>query len=336
MKFIDEADIEVAAGDGGNGCVAFRREKYRPRGGPSGGDGGRGGDVVLEADAGMSSLMDLRFHPHWKAGKGTNGQGNDRFGRAGRRVLIRVPVGTVVTDAETGAPIADLDAADKLVVAARGGQGGHGNLHFKTPTRRAPDFAQPGEKGEARRLHLELKLLADVGIIGFPNVGKSTLVRKVSAARPKVADYPFTTLVPTLGVVRLDDGREMVMADMPGLIEGASDGAGLGIRFLKHVERTRVLCHLLTLDREPGSDPLRDLETINAELGRFSPELALRPQVVAINKADLTGVREAAPKVVAAIEAAGLGPAHLVSAATGEGIDELLDAVFSMLGAQPR
>lgn len=331
MKFIDEIDIHVRGGNGGNGCVAFRRERYRPKGGPSGGNGGRGGDVILEATSQLSSLLEMRYHPRWKAGNGTHGQGNDRYGRSGKDVVIRLPVGTVVTDTESGAQLADLDADGMQVVVAKGGKGGRGNMHFATSTRQTPDFAEEGRKGEERVLHLELKLLADVGVIGFPNVGKSTLIRRVSAARPRVADYPFTTLVPTLGVVRLDDVREMVLADMPGLIQGASDGVGLGIRFLKHVERTRVLCHVITVGREEGTRPLSDLEAIDAELAGFDPDLAARPQVIALNKMDLTHVREEAQRTVAEIEKNGRGPVVVISAATGEGIDELLEALWSTL-----
>lgn len=331
MRFIDEADIDVRAGDGGNGCVAFRRERFKPKGGPSGGDGGRGGDVLVEATRRMASLLDLQYHPHWKAEKGLGGQGNDRNGRSGKDVVIHVPCGTVVTDVDTGETLADLDEQGKSVVAARGGRGGRGNLHFKKPTRQTPDFAEPGGEGQKRRLHLELKLIADVGVLGFPNLGKSTLVRRVSAARPRVADYPFTTLAPTPGVVRLDDLREFVIADMPGLVEGASEGVGLGIRFLRHVERTRVLCHLVTVAREPDSDPLDDYRIINEELESFSPELAGRPQVVAINKVDLPEVRDGADEIRRRLEEGTTRRVLLVSAATGEGIDDLLEELWSAL-----
>jgi GTP-binding protein len=334
MKFIDEVQIEVTGGDGGNGCVAFRREKFRPKGGPSGGDGGHGGSVIIRAAGNLSSLLELRYHPRWKGKKGTNGQGNDRFGRKGENVVILVPVGTIVSDTETRAVLADLDAPDAEVVAASGGRGGRGNLHFKSATRRAPDFAEPGEKGEHRMLHLELKLLADVGVLGFPNVGKSTLIRRVSAARPRVADYPFTTLVPTLGVVRLDDMRVMVMADMPGLIEGAAEGVGLGHRFLKHVERTRVLCHIVSPARLPDSDPVADLQTIDMELERFSTDLAARPQVVVINKVDLPDVREAVDELRERFADRGIENVQVISAATGEGIGELLEAIWGMLSNQ--
>ncbi len=333
MKFIDEAQIDVSAGDGGAGCVAFRRERFRPKGGPAGGDGGRGGSIILEATERMSSLLDLRYHPHWKAEKGRNGGGNDRNGRSGQDVVIHVPCGTVIVDADTGDQIADLDRSGKTATAARGGRGGRGNLHFRSSTRQAPDFAEPGGKGEIRRLKLELKLIADVGVLGFPNVGQSTLVRRVSAARPRVADYPFTTLVPSPGVVRLDDERTFVIADMPGLVEGASDGVGLGIRFLKHVERTRVLCHLVTVGREPGSDPVRDLAIINEELAGFSPELAERPQVVAVNKVDLGEVREALDETCLRLDEAGAHRVLAISAATGEGIADLLAALWSALSS---
>ena len=333
MKFIDEVEIDVAAGDGGNGCVAFRRERFRPKGGPAGGDGGRGGSIVLEATERMASLLDLRYHPHWKAEKGRNGQGSDRSGRSGKDVILHVPCGTVITDADTGEQLADLDLHGRTAVAARGGRGGRGNLRFKAATRQAPDFAEPGGKGEKRRLKLELKLIADVGVLGFPNLGKSTLVRRVSAARPRVADYPFTTLVPSPGVIRLDDVREFVIADMPGLVEGASEGVGLGIRFLKHVERTRVLCHLVTVGREPGSDPVRDYRIINRELAGFSPALADRPQVVAVNKVDLGDVREALQETCRRLEEAGAQRVLAISAATGEGIPELLEELWSVLSS---
>lgn len=331
MRFIDEVDIDVHAGKGGDGCVAFRRERYKPKGGPSGGDGGRGGNVIVEATGRMSSLLDLRYHPHWKAGSGRNGQGNDRSGAGGEDVTIHVPPGTVISDVDSGETIADLDEDGRRVIVARGGRGGRGNLHFKKPTRRAPDFAEPGGEGEGRRLHLELKLIADVGVLGFPNLGKSTLVTRVSAARPRVADYPFTTLVPTPGVVRLDDLREFVIADMPGLVEGASEGVGLGIRFLRHVERTRVLCHLVTVEREPESDPLEDYAIINEEISRFSPELADRPQVVAVNKMDLPQVRDAAGDLRRRLEEGGARRVHLISAATGEGVPDLLEALWEAL-----
>jgi GTP-binding protein len=336
MRFIDEAEIDVRAGDGGAGCVAFRRERFRPRGGPAGGDGGRGGSIVLEATGRMSSLLDLRYHPHWKAEKGQAGRGNDCNGRSGRDAVIHVPCGTVIVDADTGEQIADLDRDGKSVTAARGGRGGRGNLHFKSATRQTPDFAEPGGKGESRRLKLELKLIADVGVLGFPNLGKSTLVRRVSAARPRVADYPFTTLVPSPGVVRLDDLRQLVIADMPGLVEGASEGVGLGIRFLRHVERTRVLCHLVTVGREPGADPVDDFCTINEELARFSPELADRPQIVAINKVDLGEVREAVRDTRLRLEEAGAQQVLAISAVTGEGVDELLEALWSALSRAGR
>lgn len=331
MKFIDEVEIDVQAGDGGDGCVAFRRERFRPKGGPAGGDGGRGGSVIIEATERMASLLDLRYHPHWKAEKGRNGQGSDRNGRSGEDVIIHVPCGTVILDADSGEQIADLDTSGRTATAARGGRGGRGNLHFRSSTRQAPDFAEPGGRGESRRLKLELKLIADVGVLGFPNVGKSTLVRRVSAARPRVADYPFTTLVPSPGVVRLDDERTFVVADMPGLVEGASEGVGLGIRFLRHVERTRVLCHLVTVGREPGSDPVRDLETINEELSRFSPALAERPQVVAVNKVDLAEVRTSLDETRRRLEEAGAARVLAISAATGEGTADLLEALWSAL-----
>src|SRR5690349_4547170 len=300
MKFIDECRIKIIAGDGGNGAVAFRREKYVPRGGPSGGDGGRGGDVVFIGDPGMSTLYDLAHQHTLRAERGEHGMGKDCYGRGGEDLAVRVPVGTQAFDLSTGALSFDITEPGQREIAARGGRGGRGNMHFATPYDRAPRRAEPGEAGETKDLRLELKVLADVGILGFPNVGKSTFIRAVSRATPKVADYPFTTLIPHLGVVALpgDDGGErqsFVVADIPGLIPGASEGAGLGVRFLKHLERTRVFLHLVSLDPGEGRDPLADYTALRKELGRFDPELATRPEVVALSKADLPEVREAYP-----------------------------------------
>src|SRR3984885_15098464 len=263
--FIDEARIRVVAGDGGNGCVAFRREKFVPHGGPAGGDGGKGGDVVFVGDEGKLTLLDVAISHRLAAARGEHGRGKDQYGKAGRDLVVRVPVGTQVFDARSNELLFDVDAIDKRVVIARGGRGGRGNIHFATSYDRAPRRADPGEAGQELNLRLELKVMADVGLLGFPNVGKSTFIRSVSHARPKVADYPFTTLVPHLGVVSVAEEQSFVLADIPGLIPGAARGAGLGIRFLKHVERTRVLLHLVSLDPGEGREPLADFDAINAE-----------------------------------------------------------------------
>jgi GTP-binding protein len=334
MQFIDECTIYVRGGDGGRGCVAFRREKYVPRGGPSGGDGGDGGSVVLVADPQLGTLLDLRYQQHYDAERGEHGQGRDRYGRSGVDKVVRVPVGTLVRDFASGEVLADLAEAGARFVAAQGGKGGRGNLHFATSTNQAPRIAEDGGPGEERKLRLELKLLADVGLLGYPNVGKSTFIARVSKARPKIADYPFTTLVPNLGVVPLSDGRSFVLADIPGLIEGAAEGHGLGHRFLKHVERTRVLLHLVELSPEPGREPLRDFDVINAELGRYDPALAARPQVVALTKMDLPDTRAAWPTLREAFAARGV-ELHAVSAATGEGVVELLERLYARLGRNP-
>lgn len=328
MQFIDEAVITVTAGNGGNGAVAFRREAFVPLGGPAGGDGGKGGDVILRADGNLNTLVEFRFRPKWQAQHGQHGQGRDCNGRGGEDLVIRVPVGTQVFDDETGALIADLDADGKQAVVARGGRGGLGNMNFAKPWDQAPRYAQPGEPGESKRLRLSLKLLADVGIIGFPNVGKSTFISVVSRARPKIADYPFTTLVPNLGVVRLDEDRSFVIADIPGLIPGAAQGAGLGIQFLKHVERTRVLLHLLAPD--PDRDIDRDFDVIMHEIETFSPELARRPMIVAINKADLPEAQEAHTRLRPVFEKRGY-PLYLLSAVTGKGVREVVQALDALL-----
>ncbi|MGE0791625.1 MAG: GTPase ObgE [Sandaracinaceae bacterium] len=332
MKFVDEVEIEALAGNGGDGCVAFRREKYRPLGGPSGGDGGDGGDVVFEADPRLGTLMDLRYKRFLKAESGEPGRGKDQYGAGGADLVVRVPVGTQVYARETGALIADLSEAGQLEVIARGGRGGRGNIHFATPTDRAPRRAESGQPGERVALRLELKLLADVGLLGFPNVGKSTFIARVSRARPKIADYPFTTLTPNLGVVSRDLDRSFVVADIPGLIEGAADGAGLGHRFLKHVERCRMLLHLVTIDPDPERDPAKDFQTLMDELARFDPELAARPMVVAVSKIDLPDARAAVDEVKAAL---GDREVLAISAATGEGIEALLDALERTLGEHP-
>jgi GTP-binding protein len=323
MKFIDEVSIRVRAGDGGDGCAAFRREKYIPRGGPSGGDGGHGGDVVLRVDPGLSTLLDLSYPQTLAAGRGEHGRGKDQYGARGRDLELAVPPGTLVHDADSGDLLADLRAPGERAIVARGGRGGRGNLHFATATNRAPRRAEPGTKGEERTLRLELRLLADAGLLGMPNVGKSTLIRAVSAARPRVADYPFTTLVPHLGVVRIDDDMSFVLADVPGLIPGAHAGHGLGTRFLRHLSRTAVLVHLLDVSGLSGRDYVDDYEAIQRELALASPELAAKPQLVVAGKLDLVETRDRLAEARARFAARGV-PLHAVSGATGEGTAELV------------
>ncbi len=324
--FVDEAIIRVKAGDGGNGCVAFRREKYVPRGGPSGGDGGCGGDVILVASQHHNTLLHFRFNPEHRAERGRHGEGSNRTGRSGAALEVPVPVGTVVHDADTGEVLFDFTEAGQRFVAARGGRGGRGNQHFATPTRQAPTIAEPGEPGEERRLRLVLKLLADVGLVGFPNAGKSTLISRISAARPKIADYPFTTLEPHLGVVQMPDLRTFVVADIPGLIEGAHEGHGLGIQFLRHIERTRLLLHLVDVSEANSRDPKRDFDVILAELGSYSEELARKPMFVVATKLDALGDRRRLESLRRKAKRRGL-PFFAISAVTGEGLPELLRAV---------
>ena len=314
MQFVDEARISVKAGAGGSGCVSFRREKYVPRGGPDGGDGGRGGDVVVEADPNLTTLYDYRYRNRYQAGRGGHGSGNNRTGAEGTDVRLRVPRGTIVRDATTGETLADLDAPGTLVVVARGGRGGRGNAAFAGPTRRTPRHAQPGERGVEREIVLELKLIADVGLVGSPNAGKSTLLSRISAARPKIADYPFTTLAPNLGVVAPGEERSFVVADIPGLIEGAAEGKGLGHRFLRHLERTRVLCFLIDVTTP---DPATEYEILKRELAGWSPALLEPPRVVVWSKRDLG----APPSGVAFQDAQATVE---VSAATGQGLEELV------------
>jgi len=287
MKFVDEAIIKVQAGDGGNGCASFRREKFIPFGGPDGGDGGDGGSVWLVADEGLNTLIDFRHQRVFKAQRGQNGMGSDMYGKGGEDTVVRVPVGTVVTNVDTGEVIGDLTAHGQRLLVAQGGKGGLGNIHFKSSVNRAPRKATPGTPGEVRELKLELKLLADVGLLGFPNAGKSTFIRAVSAATPRVADYPFTTLHPSLGVVSLGTDQSFVIADIPGLIEGAAEGAGLGIQFLRHVARTRLLLHLVDVAPIDGSDPAEQVRAIEQELAKFDPELLRRPRWLVLNKADV-------------------------------------------------
>ncbi len=336
QPFIDEATIVVVAGSGGDGCVSFRREKFVPRGGPDGGDGGRGGDVVLVADRNLATLMDPRLRRELRAEPGVGGAGARRHGRSGADREIRVPPGTLVFDADApadAAPLADLVRHGQRFVAARGGRGGRGNAQFATSTRQTPDFAEPGRAGESRRLRLSLKLLADVGLVGLPNAGKSTLLRRISAARPRVADYPFTTLIPHLGVAEVGE-RRFVVADVPGLIEGASEGVGLGDRFLRHVERTRVLVHVLDagLPREAGPDALERWETLRRELAAYDPELPQRAELVALNKIDLVADRDEFVPLERALAQRGARTLR-VSAATGEGVAELLRELLRALDA---
>lgn len=330
MKFIDEAEIYVKAGDGGRGCVSFRREKYIPRGGPDGGDGGRGGDVYIVADNGLISLLDFRYKKHYTAERGEHGQGSNCTGKAGEDITIRVPVGTVVKDSKTEEVIEDLAANGQKIIIAKGGRGGKGNAFFTSSTYQAPKFAQPGEKGEEKWLHLELKLLADVGIIGFPNAGKSTLISHISAAKPKIADYPFTTLQPHLGVVKFGEHKDFIVADIPGLIEGAHKGKGLGIKFLKHIERTSLFIHLIDISPHTERDPKQDFEIINRELRAWNPDMAKKPQIIAMNKIDVTEARERLPMLLEFFKSKDI-PAFPVSAVTGEGLDKLVKYIGKMV-----
>jgi GTP-binding protein len=335
MRFVDECSLRVEAGDGGKGAVAFRREKFVPFGGPAGGDGGRGGDVVLVADPGLGTLYDLTHLRVVRAQRGEDGGGKDMYGRSGRCAEVRVPLGTIVLDADSGEKLCELTKSGDRCVVATGGKGGRGNKHFATSVDRAPRRAEPGEPGEQKNLRLELKVMADVGILGYPNVGKSTLVSAVSRARPKIADYPFTTLVPHLGVVSIGDarhglGRSFVLADIPGLIPGASQGAGLGIRFLKHVERTRVLLHLVTLSDEPGRSPVEDYRVLRAELSAYRRDMLSRPEVVALTKADLPDVRAAYPALRDRFAELGI-ELRLVSAVSHTGLTELMQELGEKL-----
>ena len=328
MKFIDEAKIHVKAGDGGNGCSSFRREAHVAYGGPNGGDGGNGGHVTAIATAQLSTLMDFRYKRHYRGERGEDGRGKEQYGKAGKSLVLRVPIGTMVFDDETDELLCDLDTDGAEYTIARGGTGGLGNVHFKSAWNQAPTRADPGTPGEDRMIRLELKLLADVGLLGYPSVGKSTFIARVSRARPKIADYPFTTLIPNLGVVRLDGERSMVVADIPGLIEGAADGAGLGHQFLRHVERTRVLLHIVE-DSEltgPDRDPLDDYDRLNAELRKYASQLADTPQIVAINKIDVT-------ETAARFAARGI-ELHRISAATGEGVQETLELLWKLAQGQ--
>jgi len=330
MKFIDEVKIHAKAGDGGRGCLSFRREKFVPLGGPDGGDGGRGGDVILKVDMALSTLLDLRYRQHLKAKNGAPGMGKNMHGRNGEDLVIKVPPGTLVFDDETGEQLADLTRSGEGFRLLKGGQGGRGNARFLTSTNRAPRHTQPGMPGEERTLRLQLKLLADVGLVGLPNAGKSTLISSVSAARPKIADYPFTTLVPNLGVVRHGDYRSFVMADIPGLIEGASDGQGLGTRFLRHIERTDLLLHLIDLSGLQQGDPVENFDRINRELERFNEELARRPMLVVFTKQDITEVRQQTARLRPLFEERNYATLA-ISAVTREGLPELVNRVAALL-----
>ncbi len=330
VKFIDEAKIYIKSGDGGRGCVSFRREKYVPRGGPNGGDGGNGGDVVMIARRNMSSLLDHRYQQHYRAKRGEHGRGKDQHGKNAEDLFIPLPLGTIIKDQETGDVLGDLTKDSETLIVARGGKGGRGNARFITSTNQAPKNAEPGEEGQEKTLLLELKLLADVGIIGFPNAGKSTLISRISAARPKIADYPFTTLVPNLGVVSYGDGGTFVVADIPGLIEGAHEGAGLGIQFLRHIERTKVLVHLIDLSPITDRDPVEDYETMNNELKSYNEELYGRPQIVAANKIDITEAAERLRGLKEYCDKSGI-KLFPISSATGEGLEELKWRIVKLL-----
>jgi len=334
MKFVDEAEIEVRGGHGGAGCVSFLREKYRPKGGPDGGNGGAGGDVVLVVDPSLTTLLDFKYQPRLTAKRGEHGRGKEQHGHRGADAVARVPPGTIVRDLETGEQLADLGMPGARIVVARGGRGGRGNASYKTSTNQAPRQSQPGEDGEMRRLGLELQLIADVGLLGFPNVGKSTFIRSVSAARPRVADYPFTTLVPHLGVVRVDEDTAFVLADIPGLIAGAHAGHGLGDRFLRHVSRTSLLLHMLDVSGASGRDPVDDYDVLNRELALFDPALAAKPQIVAANKIDV-----APPELLADVRrrfderGIALWP---ISAATRDGVNALVREIAARVAAARR
>lgn len=325
MKFVDEVTIHAQAGNGGNGAIAFRREKYIPRGGPSGGDGGRGGDIIFEGDEGLSTLIDLRYQHTIKAKHGQNGMGKDKYGRSGEDATFRVPIGTQVFDADTNEILGDIREHGEQLIACKGGHGGRGNIHFASSTNRAPRRAEDGGPGEERNLRLELKLLADVGLVGFPNAGKSTLISRISAAKPKIADYPFTTLTPNLGVVKVGEFESFVVADIPGLIEGASDGVGMGTQFLRHIERCRVLIYLLDMTPEVEPSPIKAYRILHDELERHNPELSERRTLVALTKMDTGPEAARVSEVREHFEKMNL-PVYAISSVTGEGLDALLFA----------
>jgi GTP-binding protein len=328
VKFFDETFITVQSGDGGRGCVSFRREKFIPRGGPDGGDGGKGGDVILKSTSQRRTLYPFRFKREFKAKNGGHGQGRRKTGKKSEDLIIEIPPGTLIKDAETNDLLKDFTQPGDVFIIAKGGRGGQGNHRFKTSTHRAPRFAQPGEPGQFLKLKLELKLIADVGLIGLPNAGKSTLISAISSAAPKVADYPFTTLTPNLGVVQTGWGKPFVVADIPGLIEGAHNGAGLGIRFLRHIERTHILVHLIDTSAIDIQNPLAGYETINAELAGYSPQLAEKPQILVLNKMDLPGANQTAKTLQAMLKDREV---LLISALTREGVEELISKIIERL-----
>ena len=334
MRFVDEVRIRLEAGSGGHGCVSFRREKYVPRGGPDGGDGGKGGDIYLEASERKHTLLDFRYRHQFRAPSGKHGQGQNRHGRTGEDLIIEVPAGTIVKDAHSGEVLADLVQPGQKWLAARGGAGGKGNARFVTSTRRVPRMAEDGGEGEQTELRLELKLLADVGLVGLPNAGKSTLIAAISAARPKIADYPFTTLTPNLGVVQYEDADPFVVADIPGLIEGAHQGAGLGTRFLRHIERTRILLHLIDVSQIDPGDPLRPFLQIEHELSNFSEEITAKQRVIALNKIDLA-LDENQVEAFASAYRQTKYPVVTVSALRRDGLRELLRLLVQLMGQLP-
>ena len=329
MDFIDESKVYLKAGNGGNGCCSFRREKYIPKGGPDGGDGGKGGDIIIKASPHFHTLLDQRYHPHYKSERGRHGQGKNCTGKSGQDLTISVPVGTLVKDALTGEIVADLVEEGQSVIVARGGKGGKGNARFTTSTMQAPRFCEPGTQGEEKNYILELKLLADVGLVGYPNAGKSTLISHVSSARPKIADYPFTTLVPNLGMVRWKD-VDFVMADIPGIIEGAHTGVGLGLRFLRHIERTRIIVYVIDMSEQTQRDPEEEFIVLRRELESYSKRLLDLKQLVVLNKCDLHDAKQRAKEAVAFITEAGY-PCFTASGLTGEGIGDLLDEIIKDL-----
>jgi len=332
MKFVDEASIHVVAGKGGNGSASFRREKYVEFGGPDGGDGGRGGSIYLKGDSGLNTLVDFRHQRMYKARNGVDGSGREKYGKKGEDIHIRVPLGTVVTDETSGVVIGDVTRHDELLLVARGGKGGLGNVHFKSSTNRAPRKATPGEAGEELQLHLELKVLADVGLLGYPNAGKSTLISAVSAAHPKVADYPFTTLYPNLGVVRLGLDSSFVIADIPGLIEGAAEGAGLGTQFLRHLQRTKLLLHLVDIAPMDGVAPAAAVRNLARELVHYDRDLANKPRWLVFTKADLLAAEEAEETARNTVDELGWeAPWFIISSVTGQGKDELMQRVMQKL-----
>jgi len=332
--FIDIAEIYIKAGDGGNGAVSFHREKYVPAGGPDGGDGGDGGNIIFKADKNLRTLADFKYRRHYKAGRGDDGGNRKCTGKKGEDLIVRVPCGTLIKDKETGLIIADITEDGQTEIIARGGKGGKGNVHFATPTRQVPNFAKNGTPGQESWIILELKLLADVGLIGFPNVGKSTLLSMVSSAKPKIANYHFTTLSPNLGVVSMGEGESFVIADIPGLVEGAHEGVGLGHDFLRHIERTRLLVHVVDVAAIDGRDPVEDFHTINKELERYNPELAKRPQIVAANKIDALSDEAMLNDFILTMEKLGY-KVFPISAATGQGIKELINYTYEQVKALP-